>query len=223
MHRLQDIYITFPMDIYHFSWILYIVVIAVKCVIMESSNCPTFFNQSDRTDRQINVMEHDLQRCNLFYDIVVILEQLNILIPRNTSCYTLQSVIQSFDKKDPQSDFQTMKITFQFQERFKISLDKTDIEKSSNSMCKKEPLMYNTPFVGKQSINRIQGINESEQVNGTVALPKSSVDNDDSSGKLYYILSKFNVDNDDSSGKLSYILSKSSVDNDDSSGKLYYI
>jgi len=37
------------------------------------------------------------------------------------------------------------------------------------------------------------------------------------------MLSMSSVDNDDSSGKLYYILSKSSVDNDDSSGKLYYI
>jgi len=68
--------------------------------------------------------------------------------------------------------------------------------------------MYNTPFVWKQSINRIQGIHESEQLNSTVALPKPSVDSDDSSRKLYYILSKSSVGNDDSSGKLYYIFIK---------------
>ena len=75
--------------------------------------------------------------------------------------------------------------------------------------------MYNTPFVGKQSIYGIQGINESEQANDTVALPKSGVDNEDSSGKLYYIWSKSSVDNEDSSGKLYNIISKSTVDNND--------
>ncbi|XP_052082725.1 uncharacterized protein LOC127720266 [Mytilus californianus] len=155
-------------------WIFLVVVGCIQFVVTASSNCPTFFKHTGRKDEEVNVTKSDLQKCALFNDLVDKLEALNILIPRDTSCYTLLKVGQTYGPKDPNSNSQTFSVTFHFQENFKTgnTLDKTSID---TTMCTTGTVTYHAQ--GRQSQNE----NDTKNGNDTVALA-TSINDGDSSG-----------------------------------------
>lgn len=146
----------------------------IQLVVTASSNCPTFFKQTGRKDEEVNVTKSNLQNCALFNDLVDKLEALNILIPRDTSCYSLLKVGQTFGQKDQNSNSQTFSVTFHFQENFKTGNipDQTSIDAT---MCTTGSVTYQAQ--GRQS--HIE--NDTNNGNDTVALA-TSINDGDSSG-----------------------------------------
>lgn len=167
-------------------WIL-VILIGINCAVAQTPDCPSFFKSSERTNKEVNVTESELIKCDVFNNLIDILEQLNILVPRDSSCYALQKVQQIFGAKDSSS--QTVTVSFQFQENLKKIGDKRATV--DHVMCNTGNIPYK--FQGRQQSASTKNESETDR-NDTIALA-TSTRNGENSGNYFIIILQYYYSN----------------------------
>ncbi|OWF42218.1 hypothetical protein KP79_PYT21276 [Mizuhopecten yessoensis] len=101
-----------------------VVISTVGLVTADQSNCQLSFPEmtSASEESHANVTESHVQNCDIYSNILSMMEELNIITIKTSSCYAMKWISRQVASKSPSDRSRGITITFQIEEHFDSSL-----------------------------------------------------------------------------------------------------
>ena len=157
---------------------------------------PIHVNQNNTSTESLKLSKSDLISCDSYDELVTILEELSILTPRQTSCYTLTDIkrqVLPLKNSNQRRISVTLEVVENFVQANGNSYSVGDQNNTTTSTCVSSRSSL-PPGVRSLSRQRVNGTGNDNNHNGSSALPAmdagDTTNNEDSGGMLPFPVNK---------------------------------